>query len=167
MSDVPVVAPRNDPPKVDIYSRSRAHEIEGKNPGFHYEYFSQDPKHPSYVGNRLRKHEIGDPQAGYAMVDAWEVVHDGEVQQGRKRADDTKGVDTTVTHGGLILCRTPKENHAKYQAINDRRSEQSQRMLTAGEKSGNRFVSLRTRVAAGFGEDGVHETSTSDLLGAG
>ena len=117
MSETPVVPGRSDPPSIDIYSRSKAHEISGKDPDFEYQYFSKDPKHPtSYVGNRTRRHEIGDQSVGFCMVDPWEVVHDTEVQQGKKRADDGK-VDSTVTHADLVLCKTPKANARTARAV--------------------------------------------------
>lgn len=165
MSDVPVVPGRSDPPSIDIYSRSKAHEISGKDPSFEYQYFSTDPKHPtSYVGNRLRRHEIGDQSVGYTMVDPWEVVHDNEVQQGKKRADDGKGTDTTVRHADLILCRTPKANAGRYQAINDLRADRSQKMLASGERRGDKFASTKARVRVGYAEDGAHDAGVHDTL---
>src|SRR5215204_7654272 len=101
------VPSRNDAPSgLDLHARSQAHEIAGRDPGFAYEYKSSDPGHPQYFGHFLKRREIGNAVAGFTFVDPWELVHQGEVDQGRKRADDTKGVDTKVTHGTMVLMRT-------------------------------------------------------------
>ena len=160
----PVVPERNDAKTVDIYSRSRANEISRKDPGFVYEYFSRDPKSPSYVGKKLQAHEIGGEVTGFAMVDPWEVVDAATVEQGQKRPDDTKGIDTTVTHGEDILCRTPVANHAKYGAIEDRKQrfiDDKFRGEEATLRSGSR---VRSFVSTGFAEDGAHSRNVSAIL---
>lgn len=156
---VPVVPSRKDPPAgVDIYSRSRANEIQGKNPGFRYEYASVLPDHPQYVGNKLKRHEIGDASVGYCMCDPWEVVPEADVAQGKKRADDTKGIDTAVTHGNLVLIRTTADNHARYEEIKRRKAEQKPK-----EGIRSKYASLRVGLHTGFGEDGAAEASIDDV----
>lgn len=164
MSDVPVVAARNDAASgIDVYSRSKAHEIQGKDPAFHYEYFSTDPAHPQYVGERLKKHEIGNPAAGFCMVDPWEVVKEKDVIQGAKRADDTKGLDSTVTHGKMVLCRTPKGNRAKYDEINRRKAEAVALAAARQQKTYGGVVRARAAVHTGFAEDGAGDANFDDV----
>lgn len=165
MSDVvPVVAARNDTRSgVDVYARSKAHEIQGRDPGFEYEYFSTDPTHPSFVGERLKKHEIGNPVAGFCMVDPWEVVKSTDVVQGAKRPDDTKGLDSTITHGKMVLCRTPKANRAKYDEINRRKAEAVAMATARQQKSYGGVVRNTVSVHTGFAEDGAGGASFDDV----
>lgn len=157
MSNVPTVAGRNDPPKgLDVYARSRAHELSRQDPKFDYQYVSRDPKHPQFVGNYLKPREIGNPIAGYVMLDPWEVVHEGETeQQGRKRADDGKPVDTTMTHGSMIMVRTPKANAEKARLMNDRITEKQSAAMSDGERSRTETVLYGAKVYHGNGESGA------------
>lgn len=143
----PVVPDRNDAPTTDVYSRSRAEQISGKNPGFEYQYFSTQPNHPQYFGKKLQRHEIGDERIGYQLVEPWERVEAGTVTQGVKRADDTKGVDTTITHGDMILCRTPKANHAKYGATEERLQSYIDKQFRADVANLGAGVKVRTSIA--------------------
>jgi hypothetical protein len=130
------VPSRNDAPAgLDLHARSMAHEIAGRDPGFVYEYKSTDPKHPQYFGNYLKRREIGNQVAGFTFVEPWELVRQDDVEQGRKRADDTKGVDTRVTHGSMVLMRTPKANADKAHLMNERVVNMQSASLAAGEKN--------------------------------
>lgn len=157
-----VVPPRNDPNPLEPYSRSRALELAGRDPGFHYEW-----KHPSDVATHLRPQEIGDQFTGYLMIDPWEVVDDRQgVTQGRGRADAGKAVDTTVTNGELVLMRTTQENAAKYRVIEQRRDRLIDQRLYKGERvnlpGGSNF---KTRTVGG--RDGLSIDPNDALQGAG
>lgn len=122
-----VAPPRNELPKVELSRNSRASELQGRDPAYHYEYFAADPSdsdHPSYIGSKLRDHEIGDEQVGYAVVKAWEVCSaKGPTVPVDPRTDQGKPVDTTIRKGRSVLCRIPKAEHAKYQAVENARIE--------------------------------------------
>lgn len=161
----PTVAPRKDPKKVDIYSRSRGNELAARDPKFVYALKPRDPKHPDSVVKKLTAHEIGDQQTGFAMVDAWEVVRPGEAKQGAKRADDASGsLDGAEGHGDQIWIKTPLENYAKYEAIESLRLERQTKALHSGERAGNRLVNSKAIVYGGYAEDGAHDVATHELL---
>lgn len=150
------VPSRNDAPAgLDLHSRSQAHELSGQDPNFTYEYKSTDPKHPQYFGNYLKRREIGNPVAGYTFVEPWELVHQGEVEQGRKRADDTKGVDTKVTHGSMVLMRTPKANAQKAHLMNDRMVDIQSAALHANERKQIEQTRFGAQVFSGDGTSGA------------
>jgi len=151
------VPSRNDAPAgLDLHAQSRAHELSGKDPNFHYEYKSLDPKHPQYFGNYLKQREIGNQVAKYVFVDPWEVVHQGEVEQGRKRADDTKGVDTKVTHGSMVLMRTPKANAEKVHLMNDRMVNIQSAALHSNERNQIEQTRFGAQVFSGDVTSGAH-----------
>src|SRR3954468_18217347 len=146
MPEAQTVPARKDPKKVDIYSRSRAMELSGQDPAFEYRQYSPDPKNPGYIGKKLVPHEIGDQTIGFCMVDAWEVVRPNEVKQGAKGAADSTGNLTgAVTNGDLVWAKTPKENFAKYDAIEKRRQERTAKSLR-GERAGNKLVSSKIAI---------------------
>ena len=162
------VPSRNDAPAgLDIHSRSMAHEIAGRTPGFAHEYKSADPRHPQYFGNYLKRREIGNAVAGYTFVEPWEVVHQGEVEQGRKRADDTRGVDTKVTHGSLVLMRTPEANAAKERAMKDRMVEIQSAALHANERQQIGQTRFGVQVSSGDATSGAFDAPvvSSQLTG--
>lgn len=162
------VPPRNDPKKgLNLRSESQAAQLAGLNPDLHYEWFSTKPDHPSYIGNRLVDHEIGSPQTKYVTVDAWKVVdsNDGVSQPGRKRADDSKGIDTARRHGSLVLACTPKENAAKYAWFNEAKADLADNSLTKGTHEGDRFARSFERVHRGHAESGDHEVDVNSVLG--
>jgi hypothetical protein len=155
----PIVPGRNDAPSgIDVYSTSKAQTLAGRNPDFEYQWVSKNPDHPNHVGNYTQARELGNQLTGYVMQDPWEVVTRGEgVEQGRKRADDGKGVDTTVTHGSLILIRTPKANAEKARFIQDRYVDKQADARSAGERTTalNGNVRLGARVFSGDGDSGA------------
>lgn len=152
-----LVPSRNDAPAgLDLHARSQAHEISGRDPSFVYEYKSNDPGHPQYFGNFLRRRELGNDVIGFTFVEPWELVHQGEVEQGRKRADDTKGVDTKVTHGSLVLMRTPKANAAKAHLMNERMVAFQDRALQSNERKQIEQTRYGSQVHSGNLESGAH-----------
>jgi len=155
----PVVPARNDLKKVEVYAVSRASELAGKDPNCVYQYMSTDPANPSYYQRFLGKHEIGDPESGYATAEPWEFVSSGEdkVTQGRPRDDQGKGVDTAMRHGSLVLMRTSKENHAIYDEI-DRRKDAAKTKRLASDSLKVPGAKHTHRMGVGF--DGDHH----DLL---
>lgn len=168
MSDSqPVVAPRKDAKKVDIYSRSRGNELMSRDPAFEYVLKPRDPKHPDSVYKKLQPHEIGDAVTGFAMVDAWEVVRAGSAKQGAKRQDDASGsLDGAEGHGDQIWIRTPKENYAKYQEIENRRNARNAKSINAGERAGRPGEVITKAVAhTGYAEDGADRADYNQLIG--
>jgi hypothetical protein len=144
-----------------------AHELAGQDPAFAYEYKSADPQHPQYFGRYLKRREIGNQVVGYTFVEPWEVVHQGEVEQGRKRADDTKGVDTKVTHGSLVLMRTPRANADKERLMNDRKVDYQDKALKAGERQSIERTRYGAQVFTGDGQSGADNAQvvSSQLTG--
>jgi hypothetical protein len=161
------VAPRKDARKVDIYSRSRGNELMARDPGFEYVLKPRDPKHPDSVYKKLVPHEIGDASTGFAMVDAWEVVRSGTAKQGAKRADDASGsLDGAEGHGDQIWIRTPKENYAKYAAIEELRCARQAKSINSGERAGRRGEVITKAIAhTGYAEDGAYGADVNQLLG--
>jgi hypothetical protein len=158
------VAPRKDPPSIDIYPSSRASEISGQDPNFVYEFFSDNPEHPSFIGERLKAHERGSPAAGYTMVAPWEIVRKGDVKQGQKRADDSAGVDSKITHGRMILCRIPKTEHAKYQIMSERALDQQAKRLQSMSRSGGQLVGMKETLSMGTMESGAQSADITEML---
>lgn len=152
---VETVAPRNDPNPLAPYAKSQALQLSGMDPAFAYEWFRQDQ-----LKVKLSRHEIGSEATGYLMVEPWEVVSVGDVGQGRAREDAGKPLDTKVTNGELILCRTPKDNHAKYGVIEAANDSLIDKRLSQGERhrmgSSSHPINFKTRTAggrAGLGAD--------------
>lgn len=161
-----VAAPRKDPKKVDIYSRSRGNELSARDPNFYYALKPRDPKHPDSVFRKLVRHEIGDDTTGYAMVDAWEIVRPGEAKQGAKRADDASvSLDGAEGHGDQIWVKTPLENYRKYEEIENRKLAKQEKAMRGGERGGNKFASTKAILNPGFAEDGAHDADVNQLLG--
>jgi len=108
--------PRNDFKTAALYKNSRALELQGRDPDYHYEYLSTNPEHPSYIEKKLRAHEIGNQASGFATVDGWEVVHanNDRALPVERRDDQGKPVDSTVRYGRQVLCRIRRDEHAKY-----------------------------------------------------
>ncbi len=167
----PIVPGRNDAPAgINVYSVSKAQELAGRNPDFEYQWVSKHPDHPQHVGNYTQARELGNQLTGYVMQDPWEVVTRGEgVEQGRKRADDGKGVDTTVTHGSMVLIRTPKVNAEKARYIADRYVDRQADARAAGERQTamNGNVRLGAMVSTGDGASGFPAMPKSAELTGG
>lgn len=150
------VPPRNDQKKVEVYARSRASEISGKNPDSHYEWKSTDPKSPGYYGKYTSKHEIGNDLSGYAMAEAWEFCSNKDgLEPGRPRDDTGKPIDTAMRHGDLVLMRTTKDNKAVYDEIDRRTDEVKSKRLRAGDDervqgANGGSASYRARVGVGY-----------------
>lgn len=164
----PVVAERNDPKRVGWYSESESHRLAGKDPEYAYQWFSQDPRHPQFVGNYNREHETGNQAIGFCKVRAWEVVKktdkDHNAGELRKRADDGKELDTTVTHGGLILCRLHRSEFAKYQEGDRKMDAARTRMLSTNNRSYGRGAALTGGVETGTLEDGAADADLGEII---
>lgn len=128
------VPPRNDLKKVEVYGRSRAFELAGRDPDGHYEYKSLDPANPSYYGKFQHRHEVGDAQSGFAIAEPWEFVSSKDgVTTGRPRDDQGKPVDTAMRNGDLVLMRTSKDNAAVYEEIDRLKALAQTKQLAADE----------------------------------
>lgn len=155
---------RIDPKKLGLRSESEGSIISGKDPDYEYEFKSMDPTHPQYVEKYTRPHEIGQPGVGFFTVAAWEVVNSKEdpASQGRKRADDSKGVDTTVRHGKGVLCRLHKSEHQKYAAMDRLKDDATMKMLLPSRTDGS-HVSTRGGVVVGSTADGALDASIANI----
>ena len=158
-----IVAPRHDPSPLEPYAKSKALELAGQSPDFEHHWFRRDE-----LAEKLRPHEIGDKHVGFLMVDAWEVVDNTKgVTQGRSRDDAGKPVDTVMTNGELILCRTRKENHAKYAVIEKLRDNMIDKRLSGGEghkfTEGTAGATFKTRTAGG--RDSLDASATDIIAG--
>jgi hypothetical protein len=156
------VPERIDPKKLGLRSESLGAEISGKDPSFHYEWKSMEPNHPQYVEKYLRPYEIGRADVGFFPVAAWEVVKNEDVIQGKKRADDGKGVDTTTRHGRTVLCRLPNSEWVKHETI-DRLIDGAQSKMLAPARQDGSHVSVRGGVVAGNTEDGALDASIANI----
>lgn len=133
-TETPTVPKRKDPKKVEVYARSRAFELAGRDPNCRYQWMSKDPSNPSFYGKFTRKHEIGNPATGYAQVDAWEFVSSTDgVTMGRPRDDQGKPIDTALHNGDLVLMKTAAENHEAYAEI-ERRQDALQARAIGSDK---------------------------------
>lgn len=140
-NDTDTTAPaRRDQKKVEVFKQSRANEIAGRKPGFRYQYFAKDPKHPQYIGNYTREHEKGNDDVGYVRVAPWQVVNAKEsgVSQAAPRDDQGKALGTTVERGDLILAEIPEEEAQKYDVINRMMSDNQAKRLKRGGMSDTR-----------------------------
>ena len=155
------VPPRNNLKKVEVYARSRANELSGKNPGTRYEWKSVDPKNPSYYGKFAAAHEVGNDAVGFAMAEPWEFVSSKEgVESGRPRDDQGKPIDTAMKHGDLVLMKTTADNYEVYAEIDRRMDALKAKSLRNGdnEQYADGKAGYKARVGVGF--QGTH----SDLL---
>jgi hypothetical protein len=130
----PVVPKRKDPKKVEVYARSRAFELAGRDPGSKYQWMSKDPSNPSFYGKFTKRHEVGNAATQYAQADAWEFVSSAEgVTTGRPRDDQGKPIDTALHNGDLVLMKTTAENYAAYEEI-ERRQDALQARAIGSDK---------------------------------
>lgn len=155
-----IVPPRNDPKALEPYARSKALELQGRDPEFEYQWFR-----PDQLSEKLSRHEIGNQFTGFLMVDPWEVVDTTQgVTQVRTRDDAGRGVDTTMTNGDLVLCRTPRANHAKYAVIEQRMDEKIDQRLAGGQAHNFGYgTTFKTRTVGGDPER--HSVATKVLEG--
>ncbi len=164
----PVVPGRNDVPEgMEIHARSRAGELSGQDPEFAYQWVSKDQRSPQFVERYLRDREIGSPVAGYYTAPAWELVKQGEVKQGQKRADDGKPVDTTLTNGDLVCIRTTKRNAERERLMKDRITEAQAAGLASNERKQIEQTRYGVQVYSGDATSGAHAKSvvSSELTG--
>lgn len=141
-----------------LYRNSRASELQGRDPDFHYEYLSTDPKHPSYIGNKLHQYEIGDQSSGYALVEGWDVVHrnsDSKVSVVEARTDQGKPIDTTIRKGTQILCRVRKSEHDKHKQVEVARQTALQAQIYSPERLGDSEASMTAVVSPNGSADQV------------
>ncbi len=122
----PSFPPRAPLKKVELSRNSQANTLRGEAAGFVYQSFSLEPDHPSYIGKKIVRHEIGDSDVGYAVVEPWEVCSaaiNEKVAQLDPRTDQGAKIDTTVRYGKQITCRLPEAEFEKYKAVDRARSE--------------------------------------------
>ncbi len=158
--EVPTVAKRNDPAALEPYAKSQATKAEGQDPAFAYHWFREDQ-----LDVKCRPHEIGNERTGYLMVAGWQPVAQTEgIVTGRGPAAGGTSTDTTIRKGDLVLCKLPKEEHAKYAVIEKKNDAIVDKRLSAGERHEfGQNTRFKTRTVGGRG--GL-DASTSDVLGA-
>lgn len=149
--DVPTVPARTELKKVTLERNSRALELQGRDPRFVYQAFSTEPDHPSYIGKRLRRHEIGDQFSGFATVEPWEICQDAlneKVAALDPRTDQGQKIDSTLRYGRQIVCRLPVEEFAKYEAVDTARSKRmSEQIYASPDTIRQRGASMTTVVS--------------------
>lgn len=146
---VPVVPARNDLEPRDPFVKSTIADQAGHRPGYIRKWFAVDPKHPSYFRNKLRPYHVGNPDIGYATVQPWSVVESVDAKPGRKREDDTSGIETALVHGDLVCLETPIENQALELEAERRTEKLRNERLHAGERSEYESGQAELRQAVG------------------
>ena len=159
-------AERHDPKKLGLRSESETFKLQGFDPNYVYERKSLDEKHPNYVGNYLRPHEIGNGSVGYTTVASWEVVErkDSNHPVLKKRADEGKDLDTTVQRGGQVLVRLHKDEHAKYKLIDKLNDDARAKMLRTDRQSFGRGSVMRGGVDSGTMADEAANADYRDII---
>lgn len=141
-----VVPARNDLKKVPLVRNVQGSRLRDQDPNYHYEWFSDDPEHPSYIGRKTEPHDYGHKPVGYTEVGPWEVVHrntDRDVDQVQARTDQGAGVDTVKRHGRMILARIHKDEYAKYAAMDEEYARFRERALDDSKRFGRESVVTR------------------------
>ena len=160
MSDSPkVVPPRNDQRPEPVFVKATIVDQQTK-PGFVRKWFAaRDERHPSYYRNYLKASQIGDPEVGYCQAGPWRIVPQDEAEQGRKRDDDGKSLDTGTTHGDLVLMETTEDNyrvHQKYEQLRERLKSQKLRQgdfeVHSGEAGGRATYKARVGVGTAYSD---------------
>jgi hypothetical protein len=119
-----------------VFKKGTPADIQGeRDPNYEYQWVEgRDTNHPSYVDKYLNPRYVGDPEIGYAKMEAWEIASSKQERfSGNVRDDQGKPVDTTVWNGSMILIRTPKENASIAREYDLQRQEATARRLGHNE----------------------------------
>jgi len=151
-----VVPPRNDFKKAPVFVKATINDQAGARPGFRRQWFDRkDPLSPLYYENYLDRHRVTAPGGLHAVAEGWTVVERKDAKPGRKRDDDTAGVETAQTHGDLVLMETTEENFAIYEERDRLRDQDMARKLGKGDdeairgEDGRVHSQYRARVSTG------------------
>lgn len=124
MSEEKVVPARANFKKQPVFVKATIADQAGVRPGYTRQWVhAKDPRHPQYFEKYMRDRYVGDQHIGYCKEEAWTVVQRKDAKPGRKRDDDTYGIETALTHGDLVCIETPDENAAVSQAYDKARRQ--------------------------------------------
>jgi len=164
-----VVPPRNDFRKEPVFVKATIADQAGARPGYVRQWVNaKDPQHPQYFEKYTREQFVGDANIGYCKAEPWRIVPKGEAKPGRKRDDDTVGIESALTHGDLVCIETTEENAAAFLKYKELRSEARARALGAGDSevttadNGGR-ASYRARVGKGLADADPREAAREVL----
>ena len=137
--DVKTVPPINKFKKEPVFLKGSIADQHGARPGYRRQWvkFGEDPtsrQHPSHVEKYLRENLVGDADIGFCKAEPWTVVPRSTAKPGRKRDDDTVGIDTALTHGDLICIETPEENAAIWDKYKELKADRRANGLREGER---------------------------------
>ncbi len=166
-TETPKVPKRNDQKSSPLYRNSRATELRGQDPSFVYQWFSENPESPAYIGNKLAPHEFGEANGYKVMIEGWEECHsqtDRKVRAMDPRTDQGKPVDTLQRHGRQVLCRIPKEEFAKYAECEQANQKEKERQLFQPDALRGQHASMTAIVMDG---DQDESARTQALINAG
>lgn len=139
MEEVKTVPPLNQLKKQPVFLKGSIADQAGARPGYRRQWVKggEDPasrQHPNHVEKYLRNEIfVGDGDIGYCKAEGWTVVPRSTAKPGRKRDDDTAGVDTGLTHGDLVCIETPEENAEIWDAYRKMRADRRANALRDGE----------------------------------
>lgn len=134
MPDDKIVPPRSNFKKEPVFVKATIADQAGARPGHVRQWVNRtDPQHPNHVDKYLSEQFVGDDAVGRCKSDPWTVVARSASRYGRKRDDDTAGIDTSMTHGDLVLIETSEENAAIFAKYKELRTNNRARALGAGD----------------------------------
>jgi len=163
------VPARNNFKKEPVFVKATIADQAGSRPGYVRMWVNgKDPQHPNHVDKYTTERFVGDESIGYCKAEPWTVVQRGAAKQGRKRDDDSAGIDTAQTHGDLVLIETTEENAAVFSKYKDLRADQRAKALGAGDSETTRAdnggrASYRARVGKGMADADPRETAREVL----
>lgn len=149
--------PKQVPKRVDVrptglFRNTQALHLDGRDPNFEYQYFTQDAKSPAYIGKRLKPHMYGNGP-NKIWIEPWEQCHsqtDAQVRSMDPRTDQGAKVDTLERFGDQqILCRIPKSEFAKYAQADDANDKEKERQLMEPDRHRAQHASMTAVVAKG------------------
>jgi len=126
--------PRADFKKQPVFVKATIADQAGHRPGYRRQWFhAKDPQSNRYFGRFLQEQFVGDREVGHCKAAPWTVVSNAGAKPGRKRDDDTVGIDTALTHGDLVCLETPEDNAAIWDEYNRLRDGAQAKRLQRGD----------------------------------
>lgn len=140
--EVPTVPPINTFKKEPVFVKGSVSDQAGARKGYRRQWvkFGEDVesrRHPSHVDKYIRGGEIwvGDADIGFCKAEPWTIVERRTAKPGgRKRDDDTAGIDTALTNGDLICIETPEDNARIWDKHKELRADRRASGLRSGER---------------------------------
>lgn len=140
-----VVPPRNDFKAEPVFVKATIADQSGARPGYRRQWVEfRNEDHPNHVSKYLDERYVGDADIGHCKAEPWTVVqrkdakrdHDGRT--GRKRDDDTHGIDTGLKHGTMVCIETTEENARIFDKYKELKADRIGRQLGQGESDTKR-----------------------------